>query len=256
MIVADQTAGVGGAAVGNRDTAIGGDDVDIKIHEAFAGDGPRLCAHAVCGVANRAGEAILDMPGVLAETGVRDQLIEVVALRAQRVGAAISSALGAQDRVGKQIRNQPAGSGRLTELIPAFHDVGENRPVRSVWSNAAEFPIVVAIVTIGAENARAHRPPVRPAIEIQHGRAKAGLGEHAGAIVEYRVAGSCERTELWNHIQRVAGGDCAHGQIAGVQTQFLARAGAVATQAILILIGGGADHRLAVRRTDSRHHRL
>jgi hypothetical protein len=28
----------------------------------------------------------------------------------------------------------------------------------------------------------------------------------------------------------------------------------VATQAILILIGGGADHRLTVRRADSRNH--
>ena len=210
VIVADQAAGVGGATVGNGNRAIWGNDVDVKVHEALAGDCPRLRAHAVCSVANRAGEAILNMPGMLAEAGVTHELIEVVALRAQGVGPPIDSAFGGEDGIGEKIRNQPAGGGSLAEFIPALHDVGENRSVRSVGSNATELTIVVAVVAVGAKNAGAHGAPIGPAVKIQHGRAKAGLGKHAGAIVEHRVAGSCERAELRNHIQRIVGGDRPH----------------------------------------------
>ena len=99
MIMADQAAGIRGAVVGDRSRAVGGDDLDVKIHQAFAGDVARLRAHAVGRMAHRARESVLlNVAGVFAEAGVIHDLVEVVALGAQSIGAAARAALGAQGR--------------------------------------------------------------------------------------------------------------------------------------------------------------
>lgn len=79
-------------AIGNRRRAIGGDHVDVKVHQAFAGDVGRLSAHPVAGMANRAGDPVLlHMAGVLGEAGVIQDLVKVMAFPAQGVGPAVGA---------------------------------------------------------------------------------------------------------------------------------------------------------------------
>src|SRR5271155_5352869 len=86
VIVANQAARVGGAVVGDGHGAVGGDDFEIEIHQALAGNCSRLGAHAVGGVANGAGESVLaDVAGVLAEAGIVQDPAQVVAFCAQGV---------------------------------------------------------------------------------------------------------------------------------------------------------------------------
>ena len=127
VIMADQRTRVRRTVVGDGSRTIGGDNSDIEVYEALAGDCPRLGAHSVGSVAHRAGEAIqFYVAGVLTEAGVIHNQVEVVALGAQSIGAAARAALGAQVRVRKQVGNELTGDWRLAELIPPLHDVREN----------------------------------------------------------------------------------------------------------------------------------
>ena len=83
--------------------------------------------------------------------------------------------------------------------------------MRSAWSAAAEFSIVVAIVAVGAQDSGAHAAPQRPAIKIQHVRTEAGLRERAAAIVEHRMTRGGKRAEFRNNIQTVAGRNHSKG---------------------------------------------
>src|SRR5271157_2719349 len=122
--------------------------------------------------------------------------------------------------------------------------------MRSVRPAAAEFSIVVAIVAVGTQDSGAHAAPYRRAVKVQHVSSQAGLREHAGAVVEYRVTRGRKRVELGNHIQSIAGGNRPYGEIAINTFRLFARARAMAAQAILILIAGRVDDGLAVRGAD------
>ena len=94
VIMADQATGVRRTVVGDRNRAVGGDDLGIKIHQAFAGNVARLCAHPVGRMAYRARESVLlNVAGVFAEAGVIQDLREIVALGTQSIGAAARAAL-------------------------------------------------------------------------------------------------------------------------------------------------------------------
>ena len=83
MIMTHQAAGVRCTAVRDGCRAVGGDNLDIEVYKALAGNSARLRAHSVGRMASRAGEAILSyVAGVFAEAGVIHDLIEVVALGA------------------------------------------------------------------------------------------------------------------------------------------------------------------------------
>ena len=58
VIMANQSTRVRRTVVGDGSRTIGGDNSDIEVYEALAGDCPRLGAHSVGSVAHRAGEAI------------------------------------------------------------------------------------------------------------------------------------------------------------------------------------------------------
>ena len=126
VIVADQGAGVGGAVVRNGRCPVGGHNIDIKVDEPLPRNVPRLRAHAVRCMADRAGEAIVDVPGVLAEARIPHDLVQVVALGAHCVGAAASATQGAQFRRGEKVGNKSARQRRLAEFVPALEDVGED----------------------------------------------------------------------------------------------------------------------------------
>ena len=50
MIMAGQAPGIRRPRIRDGCRAIGGDDVDVKIDEALAGEGAANAAHTVCGV--------------------------------------------------------------------------------------------------------------------------------------------------------------------------------------------------------------
>ena len=96
VIMADQAAGVRGMVVRDWNRAVRGNDFDIEVHQSLAGNVARLCAHPVGGMADRARESVLlNVAGMFAEAGVIHDLIEVVALGAQSIGAAACPALRA-----------------------------------------------------------------------------------------------------------------------------------------------------------------
>ena len=94
--MADQATGIRRMVVGDRSPAVWGDYFGIKIHQAFAGNVARLCAHPVGRMAYRARESVLlNVAGVFAKAAVIQDLPEIVALGTQSIGAAARAALGA-----------------------------------------------------------------------------------------------------------------------------------------------------------------
>lgn len=118
MIVTGKAARVARPRIRNGSGSIRSDDVDIEVDEALAGDGPADATHAVRRMAGRARETVVDVPSVFAEAGVRHDLGGIVALHAKG-----ERSIHAEVRAGKEIRNQLAGSGGLTELVTALQDV-------------------------------------------------------------------------------------------------------------------------------------
>src|ERR1035438_2341850 len=84
---------------------------------------------------------------VLRKAGVREDLSEIVALRAHRVRAG-DAGIG----IGEKIRDRSARDGRLAELIVALQNVRVDRPMRTIRSGATELPVVVAVVAVGTED--------------------------------------------------------------------------------------------------------
>ncbi len=109
---------------------------------------------------------------------------------------------------------------------------------------------VFRLVGIGAQETAAHAASQRPAVQIQHILAQAGLRERAGTIVRHRVDRGCCRAEFRYDVQRVTGRQDAQRQIPEIGLQALTRARAVAAQAILVLVDRRVDHRDAVHRAD------
>lgn len=118
MVMAGKAARITGPRIRKGRGSIGSDDVHIKVDQALAGNGPADAAHTMSSVAGRAREAIVDVPGVFAETGIRHDLAWVVAL-----GAKGERSIHAEVWAGKKIGNKLAGSRSLAELVAAFQDV-------------------------------------------------------------------------------------------------------------------------------------
>src|SRR5208282_25623 len=111
-----------------------------------AGNCRARAAHAMRSVANGAREAVVDMQRVLRETGVRDDVGQIVALAAQRVRA-----IHAQIRIRIEIRDQLARRRRLTGHVLTLENMCPLRPMRTIGTRTPEFTIVVAVVAIAAE---------------------------------------------------------------------------------------------------------
>lgn len=118
MVMAGKAARITGPRIREGGSSVGSDDVDIKVDEALAGNGPADAAHTMSSVAGRTREPIIDVPGVFAETGIRHDLAWVVAL-----GAKSERTIHAEVGAGKKIGNKLAGSRSLAELVAAFQDV-------------------------------------------------------------------------------------------------------------------------------------
>lgn len=236
-----------GAGIGNRICSVRRDDVDVKIYQPLSGDAGVIPAHAMSGVTDRAREAFLDVLGVFRKTCIGGDLIQVVTLAAKCVGT-VHAEIGA----GKQIRDAQPRTGSLAELVAALQNVRPLRSMRTIRPAAAKLAIVVAVVAIGAENLSSHKPPLRDAVQIQHVVSQTGLRQRAAANVRHRMAGSRGQTELRDQIQGVTRGNSPYGKIAeGGGVDGLARAAAVAPEAIFILIERRVLYRNPIGRADS-----
>ena len=250
--MAHQRAGIGAVVVSDGSGAVRSHHVGIEIHQALSGDRRRSRSHAVRGVANRTAESILiGMQIVLREAGVRENLGQIVALRAHREGSG-DAGIG----IGEKIRDRSAGNCRLAELIVALENVRVDRPVRTIRSGAAELAIVVAVVAIGAEVLGAHQPRRRQSLLVQHVHQQARLRQRAASIMSDRMAGGCRRRKFRNDVQRIW---CRHHSRRSVSVNdqsLLAGAGAVTTQTSFILIDGRNDRGNAIERADAGRARL
>ena len=194
-----QGARVGSAIVRNGSSPIGRNHVDIKIDHSFSGSVSTLRAHAMRGMANGTGEAIINVPGMFAKGRVSQDLFEVVALAAQCIGP-----VNSEIRIGEKICHQLPRSRSLAELVATLQNVKVLRSVRSIRPGAAKFPIVITIVAIRAEDSRSHQPRGSGAVLIQHVCEQAGLRKRAAAIVRHRMTGCGTGTELRHEVERVS----------------------------------------------------
>ena len=180
----DQHAGVRCAIVGDGQSGIGCDDVDIEVDQPFATDGSAGGAHAMGGVADRAAEPGADVVAVMIPACVLHNLVaQVVAFLAESVGAN-----GAQIGRWKENGNGLAGQRRLTHLVAAFENMCPTGTVRAVGAGSAEFSVVIAVVAVRAEDLHAHQAPLCDAVEVEHVGAQAWLRQRAAARVGDRMA--------------------------------------------------------------------
>ena len=145
-----------------------------------------------------------------------------------------------------------ARKGGLAELVTALQNVGPPGTVRAVRSVAAKFPVVVAVVAVRAEDARADGAAWSHSIFIHHERAQTWLGVSAGAIVSDGMAGRRNRRKLGNDVQRIAVSDSPDWQITkrcGIGSFTGARA--VASQTVFVLIDGRIQDGSAVDGVDT-----
>ena len=198
MTVTGQSAGICAAAIRNRRAAVRCDYVDIEVDQPLTRDVGIGGAHSVPGVTGRTSEPVVDVPAVLAETRVRHDETQIVTLATHPVGA-----IHREIRVGKEIGYELARRGRLRELVATFQDVHELRAVRSVRSGAAEFAVVVTVMTIAAKDLCPHRAPLADAVNIGHVLTQAGLRKRAVARMGYGMARGRRHSELRNDVQGI-----------------------------------------------------
>lgn len=249
VIVASQAAGIASLRIRDRIRAVRRNHIDIEIHEPHSGNGAAGAPHSVRGVANRAGKAIVNhMAGMLTETCIRRNLTQVVTFAAKRVRSVY-----AEVWVRKEIGDQLTGRRCLAELVTALQNV---RPLRTVWAVRAcpaELAIVVAVVTIRAENLRSHAASLCDAVQIEHIRQQAGLGQSTAANVSNRVARSTGDRKLRDHVQKIARRNQPHGRIPEDGINGFARAGSMAAQTILELVDRGIHRGNAIGGAHSGH---
>lgn len=154
VIVTSKAARIGGPRIGNSICSVRRDDVNVKIYEPIPGDIPVAAAHPVGAMARGTRKAIIDMPGVLGKARVAQNLRQVVALPAHRVGT-----VHAEIRAGIEISDHQPGAHRLAELVAALKKMRPLRAMRTIRPGAAKFAIVIAIVAVGTKDARPHRSP-------------------------------------------------------------------------------------------------
>jgi len=165
-----QTARIYSLHVGNRDFAIRSNHIKIEIHHPLSRNRCHLGTHSVCRVANRAGKSVVDVASVLAEASIAHDAGQVVTLGAKGIVASRS-------QIGReiQVHDRLTRGVRLAHIIAALQDMYVLRAVRAVRPCAAEFPVIIAVMAIGAQNAGAHSAALRAAVQVQHVWPQAGL---------------------------------------------------------------------------------
>ena len=162
-VVTSQRAGIRVAIESDRLAAIRGHDIEIEIDQSLAGRIGAIDSGPVGGVAGGATKSCIDVTGMLREASILHDVREIVALGAKRIGT-----VRAQVRRGKEIRDRSPRGRRSAEFVAAFQDVTPLGSMRPPRPRPAGLAIVVTIVAIGTLNLRAHRTPLRGAIQVPH----------------------------------------------------------------------------------------
>lgn len=199
------------------------------------------------GMTNGAGKTVVNVARVLAEAGIRQDLLKVVTLAAQRVWS-----INGHIRVGEEAVQQSSRNGCHAELVSTLKNVAEPGSVRAVRPGPAEFSVVIAVVTIRTKDARANGPRGVCPIEVQHLSAQAGLSQGALSIVHHRVTGSGCPVKFGNQVQWITTTHDPHREISVFGSiRDLAGARTMTTQTVLVLIEGWVEHRDSVGGADT-----
>src|SRR6266566_2551902 len=118
--------------------------------------------------------------------------------------------------------------------------------MRTIGAVTPEFPIVVAVVAVSAEDAVSHAASGRGSIQIQHLGAQTRLRQRTASVVSHRVARSGGGTELRDDVQRIARGCDPNRQISEFRVRGFSSTGPMAAQTVFILVHGGSQDRLSV----------
>lgn len=190
-----QGAGVAGAVIGNRRAIVLTHHVDVKIHQTLAGYPRRNRAHAMSCVARGTREAVLrNVISVMSETEIIHHIAQVMAFGTHSIGS-----VEAEVGIWKRIRHRAARSCSLAELVVVLENVRIHRTMRAVRSESAKLAIVVAVMTVAAQNPYSHQAPCG-AVLIQHVGEQARLGQWTQTVMSDRMAGSRRRAELGNYV--------------------------------------------------------
>lgn len=114
-------------------------------------------------VTDGAGKAVVDMTSMVAEARVGRYRCQIVTLRAQRIVPS-----GRQVRRHNQIRDQLSRYRRLAHIVTAFEQMRIFRAVWTIGPRPAKFPVVVAVVTIRAQQTYAHAASLPYTIKVEH----------------------------------------------------------------------------------------
>src|SRR5580700_7841158 len=170
-LVTCQGASVAGAVIGNGSAIVLTHHVDIKIHQTLARYARRHRAHAMSRVASGTGKTILrNVVAVMREAEIIHHIAQVMAFGTHSIGP-----LKAEVGIRERVRNRAAGSCSLAELVIVLENVRVHRAMSTIWPEPAKLAIVVAVVTIAAQNPYSHQASCG-AILIQHIGKQARLG--------------------------------------------------------------------------------
>lgn len=199
VLMTQEAAGIGCPVVRDGVRSIHGHHVPVKINQALATNGCTVATHAVCRMADRAGKPVVNMTRVFAEARIAQDLRKVVAFGADRIRP-----IDAQIRRREEIANQRSGRGSRADFVAPLQDM---RPLGAMWPIrpcSPELPVVIAVVTITAEDLCPHGAAGRDSILLQHIQSQARLRQRAAARVHDRMAGSAGQRKLRYHVQKIA----------------------------------------------------
>src|SRR5579863_6231365 len=106
-------------------------------------------------------------------------------------------------------------------------------------------------MAIRAKNLGAHCTALGDAVQIQYVCQETGLRKRAAPSMHHWMAGDGGNSKLRDHVQRIARRDRAHREVPIDWKHLLRRAGAMAAEAVLILINGGRQHTDSVAGVDA-----
>ncbi len=215
-IVTGECTGIPASIVGDWLTRVRRDDVGIEVDHPLSRHAYGGCTHPMCCVARRAREAIVDVASVLAEAGIGNDIVQIMALRAKRIRARarIGTTPRIKNRIREKVQNRGPGPTQrwgcdLAELIAALQDVRVFRTVGAVCAGSTEFPTVLTVVAIGTEDPSTYRAILRPAVLVPHDLEQARLWQTSSAITHNRMRGTRSVIKLRNQVKRIASGDNA-----------------------------------------------
>src|SRR5579864_6079944 len=134
-------------------------------------------------VAGGTREAVLrNVIAVMSETEIIHHIAQVMAFGTHSIGS-----VEAEVGIWKRIRHRAARSCSLAELVVVLEDVRIHRAVRTIRTKSAKLTIVIAVMTVAAEDPHSHQAPCG-AVLIQHVGEQARLGQRTQTVMSDRMA--------------------------------------------------------------------